>query len=375
MHFVTFIYKNIARRRFRSTFTIVGVAVAVGAVVALVGISDGFSETFSQLYEQRGIDVVIVRAGVTERLTSSLDESIEGTLRQMPEVRDVAPELLDTVSFQEVNVIGVPVYGWQTGSLPFKDLTMLEGQTLRSDSDKAVLLGTILAKNLGKKAGDTIEIYDEPFRVDGVFQSFSMYENGSIVIPIAQLQRLIDRRGKVTLFDIVAADRSDRPAVDRLIKRIEGLGKGLSAMTTNDFVNDNTQIRVGHAMAWLTSAIALVLGTVGVLNTMVMSVVERTQEIGILRAIGWRRSRVVRMIMIESLVLSLLGAALGSVGAVLLCRFLSDLPRNNGLINGSISAGVILNGVAIALVVGLIGGFYPAMHGARLTPDKALRHE
>ncbi len=116
MRFLTFILKNIARRRFRSTFTVVGVAMAVGAVVALVGVSSGFQEAFLGLYQQRGIDMVVIRAHVTERLSSALDERIEASLRAMPEVRDVAPVLMDVVSFEDVNLIGVTVYGWRPGS-------------------------------------------------------------------------------------------------------------------------------------------------------------------------------------------------------------------------------------------------------------------
>src|SRR5690242_15860444 len=81
MYFLTFIFRNIAGRRFRSMFTIVGVAVAVGAVVALVGLASGFETSFVNLYKRRGIDLVVVRAGVTQRITSSLDEKLEATLR------------------------------------------------------------------------------------------------------------------------------------------------------------------------------------------------------------------------------------------------------------------------------------------------------
>jgi putative ABC transport system permease protein len=128
-------------------------------------------------------------------------------------------------------------------------------------------------------------------------------------------------------------------------------------------------------MAWLTSVIALVIGAVGVLNTMVMSVFERTREIGILRAIGWRKSRVVRLILSESLLLSVAGAAAGIAAAVLLTRALTWWPLVNGLIKGEVALAVLIQGFFIALAVGLIGGAYPAYRGAHLPPTEALRHE
>jgi putative ABC transport system permease protein len=376
MRFLTFILKNIARRRFRSTFTVVGVAMAVGAVVALVGISSGFQEAFLGLYQQRGIDMVVIRAHVTERLSSALDERIEASLRKLPDVRDVSPVLMDVVSFEDVNLIGVTVYGWRPGSAEFHNLDMISGRPLAAGDKRCVMLGTLLAKNLGKKVGDSINIYeDQPFEVVGIFRSFSMVENASMVVPLTELQRLTDRKGQVTMFDILLKNPADKQATAQLIKDIEGLGKGLAARTTQDYVSSNTQIRAGEAMAWVTSMIALVIGTVGVLNTMFMSVVERTLEIGILRAVGWRPSRVLHMILIESLLLSLAGAIVGTTVAVLLCRFLSGLPEANGLITGQISVSVILEGFMIALAVGFIGGGYPALRGSRLSPTEALRHE
>jgi putative ABC transport system permease protein len=126
-------------------------------------------------------------------------------------------------------------------------------------------------------------------------------------------------------------------------------------------------------MAWIVSAIAVFIGSIGVLNTMVMSVIERTREIGTLRAIGWKRHRVMRMILWESVILSVGGAILGVILAVLLMRALSNLSWTSGLIAGSTSPGVIFQGVAIAILVGVLGAIYPAYRAAGLSPMEALR--
>ncbi|HEY5311519.1 MAG TPA: ABC transporter permease [Pirellulales bacterium] len=376
MHFVSLVLKNIGRRRFRSTFTVVGVAVAAGAVAALMGLSTGFEQVLVDMYRQRGIDLVVVRTGVTERLTSSLDARLEQTLAALPDVRQAAPELLDVVSMEDVNLVGVTVYGWRPGSFVFDHLRLLAGKSLAPDAGRSVLLGTVLAKDLGKRVGDRVEVYaGVPFHVVGIFQSFNVYENAAMIVPLAQLQQLTNRRGRVTLFDLVLRDRTDSQAADRVIHRIDGLGRGLTAMTTGNYVSTSAQLRLGRAMAVFVSTIALVMGTLGVLNTMVMAVFERTQEIGILRAIGWRRGRVLRMILLESVLLSLAGAVLGTLAAVLLCRVLGHLPGAGGLISGQIPPLVIAACLALAPVLGLLGGLYPALHGSRLTPTEALRHE
>ena len=135
------------------------------------------------------------------------------------------------------------------------------------------------------------------------------------------------------------------------------------------------QLKLANAMAWLTSSIALLIGGIFMLNTMVMSVFERTREIGILRAIGWRPRRIMRMILMESILLSLTGGVIGTGVAIGMTPFISRLPAVGGLIRSDISLSVVLQGFVIALLVGLLGAAYPAYRGASLMPTEAIRHE
>jgi putative ABC transport system permease protein len=146
-------------------------------------------------------------------------------------------------------------------------------------------------------------------------------------------------------------------------------------MSIKDHVASISQIRAVRGMAWLTALIGLIVGAIGVLNTMFMSVMERTREIGILRAIGWRKGRIIRMILSESLLVSLIGAAIGTVGAMALTKFLSSLPVASGAIEGTVPWHVIAEGWGLALLVGVAGAAYPAYRSARLLPTAALRHD
>ena len=323
MWFLTIVFKNTIRRPLRSTLTVVAIAIAVGAVVALVGIASGFEETFLSLYKGAGIDLIVVRAGAKQRLTSTLDEALGARMKKLPGVREVIPGLADVVSFEDFGLYGVLVQGWVPETLAFEHIKMLSGRSLKRDDTLAVILGSVLAKNLGKQVGDELQIFDdEHFKVVGIYKSSNVFEEGAMVIPLTQLQRLMDRAGQVTGFSVVMKNSSDTAGIERARHQIEALSPGLTALTTTEHVKSVSEIQMAKAMAWLTSMVALLVGAFGMMNTMVMSVHERTREIGVLRAIGWRRSRVVNMILLESILLSVVGAVLGSVGAFVVVRLL-----------------------------------------------------
>ncbi|MGO9465016.1 MAG: ABC transporter permease [Isosphaeraceae bacterium] len=376
MRFSTIVLKNAIRRPLRSILTALAIAVAVGTVVALVGISYGFERTFLDLYRGSGIGLIVVRAGSKQRMTSTLDERLADKIRALPGVRDVFGGLVDTVSFNDLGLYGVLVQGWMPETLAFDHLRLISGRALRRDDGKAVMLGTILAKNLGKGVGDTLSVYEgEDFRVIGVYRSSNVFEEGAMVVPLAQLQRLMQRQGQVTGLSVILDRSADQATLERVRRQVEALAPALHAMTTDEHVKSLTEIQLAKAMSWLTSTVALVLGTFGVMNTMIMAVHERTKEIGILRAIGWRRRRVAGLILLESVILSLVGAILGGVGAGLLLRLLTFVPTVNGLIDGRVPPIVLAYGLAIALLVGLCGGLLPAYRASRMLPTEALGYE
>ena len=190
-----------------------------------------------------------------------------------------------------------------------------------------------------------------------------------MVVLLKDLQRFMGREGQVSGFAIVVDNPNDKEEIERIRRDIEALGKNLEATPTAEFVNSTTEIRFIHAMAWVTSAVALVIGAVGMLNTMVMSVFERTREIGILRAIGWGRWRVVRMILMESILLSLTGGVVGTAGAIALTHVLANQPAVAGMVDAYVAPWVIVQGFVIALVRGTVGGRLSGLPGRTTLAD------
>ncbi|HTN75280.1 MAG TPA: ABC transporter permease [Pirellulaceae bacterium] len=373
MGFFGFIWKNLTRRPSRSLLTILGLSVAVTAVVALVGVSRGFEQSLSDLYTQRGVDIVVQRKGGNQRVNSGIDQSFAKQLLALDGVKSVDGGLVDIVSFEQQNIFTVLINGWAPEEAMYDLVKIRTGRRLHRGDEHQAMIGYVLAANLGKKVGDSIELYGEQFKVAGVFESFSVYENGSIVVLLSELQRLTDRPGKVTGFLVHAEPGASSETLRDVAKRIEELDATVDAEQTQDFIKNVQQIQMSQAMAWVVAAIALVIGSVGMLNTMVMSVFERTKEIGVLRAIGWRKSRIVAMVMCESLVLSLGGALLGTLCAVLLTKYLTTFPMTANIVQGRIAPEVMVEGVVIAVLVGVGGAAYPAWWSANLIPRDALQ--
>ena len=379
--------KNLLRRKFRSLLTALGIALSVATVVSLVGFALGLEQSSVEVYRGHGIDLVVLRSGVTERLTSNLDEKIAGLLTELPGIAAVNPSLTDLVSFGDGSLIGIPVHGWPANGFAVETLQIISGRRLSTDDRDAVMLGNALADSLRKRVGDTVEIESQAFRVVGTFQGANLFEDTTAVVPLAHLQRLMDRPAQVTEFQLKLEDQADDPATGQRptiaalrqqitqLRNVQGKRLGLIALPTQEYITASSETKLVRAMAAVTSLIALVIGSIGMLNTMIMSVWERTQEIGALRAIGWRKSRVLRMILGESLLLSMTGGLVGIIFAWMLMLLLSHSSSIQGLIRPELSLSVVWQGLLLATVAGVIGGIYPAYRATRLTPSTALRYE
>ena len=374
MRFSTFIARNMLNRKARTSLTVLGLSVGIAAVMILTGVAWGFERSFMEIYEAKGIDLVVVRGGISNQLSSNLDQSVGDQVRRVEGVADVSPSVMDTVSFEDKNLVSVLANGWEGGSRLFKGVRILEGRALEPGDGKVVMLGRVLKMNLGKSVGDGLAVAGEPFRVIGIFECDSLFENGGLIVPLNELQRMMGRQGQVSGF-VVASKSSEPGAVTALTRRIEQEIPGVAAVPARDFVQGDLQIRLTKTMAWATTAVALILGSIGLLNTMVMAVFERTGEVGLLRALGWRRRRVLALILGEAILLGLLGVVVGTALAYLGVRALILDPTSRGFINPNLPPAVVGIGLAMGLGLSLLGGFYPALRAASLDPTEALRHD
>jgi putative ABC transport system permease protein len=382
MLFIELIAKNLRRRLPRTLLTILGLAVAVTATTTLWNIAWGYAESAHEFYAARDVDIVVVRAGVANRLTSNLRADLAVRLNSLPGVDDVDASLTEMVSVGNAIIIGIPLRGIAADGFTMQELQINDGRPLKPGDRGHVLLGGGIAAALGKRSGDKVEIEGKQFQISGLIEAANPFDTNSIVAPLDDVQTLMGRPGIISEFQLRAAKSiRDDASLRELSRDIEALQNdaheplGLKAQPTHQFINTATESRLGNATAWAITAIVIVLSFVSVLNTMLMSVVERTKELGILRAVGWKKSRVLSMILGESAAISIVAALAGSVISWALVIILSNWSRTSLLMPAGVSAAALTPGIVVAVVAGIAGALYPALHAASVQPVESLRYE
>jgi putative ABC transport system permease protein len=394
MTFVAFIFKNLTQRPIRTALTVLGLSVAVGSMIALLGISKSFRAAQAATFEERGVDLVTLRGESAIQLNSEVPEWVVHEVGKWGDVKAIDAALVEMTEMQirePRNADDVPpskpviVQAWLPVNFGFGDMQVLSGRILTADDTGKCLamLGSEFAKSVNKKVGDSITILQKKFEVVGVFNTSNFIERGGVVTLLKDYQDLSGRKGVVTGFSVRVKKKTDNPdaEVEAVRQRIMALknDKGDSLRLTPQrpeaYLDNASHLKITAAMAWMVSAIAMLIGVISMLNTMAMSVLERTQEIGILRAIGWPRLRVVQMVIGEALLLAFVAAVFGSIGAVGATHLMSLFPQVNTLIEPGIAGSVIVTGTGFALLIGLLGGAYPAYRASRLLPTEALRHD
>jgi putative ABC transport system permease protein len=257
-------------------------------------------------------------------------------------------------------------------------MQVLFGRPFR-DGHPEVMLGDLLADELKKKVGDTLEIQGSPFTVCAIFHAGSGLQADAVIMPLDQLQVLSSVQGKVSTFDLrlrpAPAGETPEHYMKRAQAQIEAALPGLHAVPAAERAHSNQFVQLAHASAWGTSLIALLIGVFGIANTMAMSVHERTREIGTLRAIGWKRGQVLLLIQLEAATLGLGGGIFGIVFGWCALHVLAALPQTATIVSASPPALFLVESLGVAVLAGLLAGAVPAWRAAHLSPMEALRYD
>ncbi len=366
------VLKNLLRRRSRSLLTLFGIAIGVAAMVAIGALGAGLAAGYQSMAGGSQADLVLGQAEAYDLTLSAIDEHIGAELLAMPEVSQVAGTIMGNVSIQDGPQYFF-IFGHDPEGFAIEHYKIIEGEDLsaRNVRGRPLLLGKVASEAFEVGVGDVLHLTGGTFRVVGIYETGDAFEDGSAVIPLDEAQSLLQKHRLVGAYYIKLRDAA---LADRLREKVARQYPELKLSTASEFGDKQQMVDYLKGTGWAVGALAIIVGGVGMTNTILMSVFERTREIGVLRAVGWSQRRVLLLILGESIALALVGGLLGAALGVALVMAIRDVPLM-GFIHGKFSTDLFLQAFIIAIILGLFGGLYPAWRASRLVPLEAMHYD
>jgi putative ABC transport system permease protein len=397
--------ESLNANKLRSGLTILGIVIGVGAVIAMLGVGRGAQDTITGSISGIGTNLLFVMSGGSDDirnprpLTLSDAEAIDDPF-QAPSVEAVAPAVQGSAI---LTANGEQMQASITGTTPeyfaMRNLTLLDGdfftQEDRLGYASVVVIGTDIADKLyGRRdglVGETIRINGQPFRIAGVLESKGGGMMGSqdaeVVIPLETAQvRILQRSNRqrvgMILVQVLDADSIAQATeeVSQILRERHDTPVGADDFTIfsqQDFISvAKTVTSVLTVFLGGIAGISLLVGGIGIMNIMLVSVTERTREIGLRKALGARKRDILIQFLTESSLLSLIGGVVGIFLGWLIAFIVGRIAAGSGTtLNPSIGLDSILLATLFSAAVGLFFGIYPANRAASLEPVEALRYE
>lgn len=371
MRLGTLIIKNVLRQKTRTALTLLGISIGIATILTLGAVADGLSVAFSGVVGSGQADFIVGQAGSADLTFSRLGEDILETLR--------AEEGIARVEGVNIGVTRVGdnpffmAFGLTESGVELGGFSLVEGDSVFPAEDE-VVLGKVAASVTGKDPGDTIELFGEQFAIVGIYETGEQLQDGGAVLRASTVQRVTENQGNITIAFVEVTEGAD---VAEITARIDAeyANEVVTIKNADEISRIDQGAEIINGATWMISALAVIIGAIGVMNTMIISVFDRIREIGVLKAVGWRRRTVMAMVLGESAIIGLVAVVVGSALAMAVLVPVSNTDVARGFLQPAYSVDLWLRATVVAVLVSVMGALYPAWKAANLSPVEALRYE
>ncbi len=370
MIFLKLILTNLSRHRVRTGISIAGIAFSVATMLTVVTILQGAVTMFSGLLSDNS-QIVVFEKDVSDLFFSSVPNSAVEQIRSWGMVRHANPVLFGMVSSTDHPII--TCFGVTPRDSRLTGATWVAGK--RSDFGavkNGVILGQRAADFLRARLGSRVAIGYEKFPVIGIVKLKNGFEDGGVFMPLPLAQKFFHKHGNSSVITVKLENRRDAAAFQQMVRK---KFPTLIALRNQQFDHSYSQFRILKATAWAVGICGLLLGGLGVANTMIMSVFTRIRELAILRVNGFSNRQIAAMIFGESGIVAMIGAVAGLVIGAGVIVGLKMIPALHGYIDSHMQPWVMAAVVGLALLTGVAGALYPAVYAMRIRAVEALRFE
>ena len=370
MIFFKLVLTNLQRHQVRTLIGVAGIAFSVAAMLAVVTILQGAIGMFQRILSNDS-EFVVFERNVSDLFFSNVPEAAVKEMSTWKMVQHAHPVLFGIVATTNQPII--TCFGVLADDARLKDTQWETGAKEHFGQDLSdVVLGARAADFLGVERGDDVPIGQDTFHVSGILKTANGFEDGGVFMPLAAAQHYFHKEGYASVVTVKLASKEDKAAFKQAV---DSKFPELIALENEEFSRSYSEFKILKATAWAVSLCGLVLGGLGVANTMIMSVFTRIREIAILRVNGFSGGQIATLIFGEAALVSLVGALLGlgvGWGGILL---LQSAPLLHGYIDTHVQPVVIVAVLALAEITGVAGALYPALYAMRIRAVEALRFE
>ncbi|MFC2174473.1 ABC transporter permease [archaeon] len=379
-------YKNLTQRKSMTALALIGLILGVATVVTLVSISTGIQNLVTErTAETKGVMVLEADQSfgpIFSKIELSDIEKIEKTVG----VKNVCPRVMYLPksiegTFNDASDLSSSFSGAVIGVRPESESRKLigpltttgdivRGRFLSPSDSKTVVLGIEIADEYNKAVGSTFKIDGEKFKVVGISETGVQEGDNAVLISYKDAQDLGGLDNNIVSAAFVEVDNPDD--VTRMADIIEARVSGVQAISTEEFADLLGGLLSNvEAFLWAISAIAAAVAAINIINTMLMSIMERERELGVMRAIGWTGDDVIKLVMVESILIGVAGGIIGVVVGIIAVEVIQVLIDIRMLVDASLA----VRAWAFSVSIGTLAGVYPAWRASKLNPLEAIKSE